>query len=41
MPFLIIRFVSAALVFVTIALFVERTLRIEGRSDQLTSRARQ
>ena len=35
MPFLIIRFVSAALVFTTIALFVERTLRIEGRSDQL------
>ena len=35
MPFLIIRFVSAALVFIAIALFVERTLRIEGRSDQL------
>ena len=35
MPFLIIRFVSAALVFTTIAFFVERTLRIEGRSDQL------
>jgi drug/metabolite transporter (DMT)-like permease len=35
MPFLIIRFVSAALVFVAIAFFVERTLRIEGRSDQL------
>jgi drug/metabolite transporter (DMT)-like permease len=35
MPFLIIRFVSAAVVFTAIALFVERTLRIEGRSDQL------
>ena len=35
MPFLIIRFGSAAILFVLIALFVERTLRIEGRSDQL------
>jgi len=35
MPFLIIRFVSAAVVFTAIALFVERTLRIEGRGDQL------
>ena len=35
MPFLIIRFVSAALVFVAIAFAVERTLRIEGRTDQL------
>ena len=35
MPFLIIRFGSAAILFVAIALFVERTLRIEGRSDQL------
>ena len=35
MPYLIIRFVSAAVLFVTIALFVERSLRIEGRSDQL------
>ena len=35
MPFLIIRFVSAAVVFTAIAFFVDRTLRIEGRSDQL------
>jgi drug/metabolite transporter (DMT)-like permease len=35
MPFLIIRFASAAIVFVLIALFVERTLRIDGRSDRL------
>jgi drug/metabolite transporter (DMT)-like permease len=35
MPFLIIRFGSAAILFVLIALFVERTLRIEGRRDQL------
>ena len=41
MPFLIIRFGSAAILFVLIALFVERTLRIEGRSDQLQSQPRQ
>ena len=35
MPFLIIRFVLAAIVFTAIAFFVDRTLRIEGRSDQL------
>jgi drug/metabolite transporter (DMT)-like permease len=35
MPYLIIRFVSAAVVFVIIALFVERSLRIDGRSDRL------
>ena len=35
MPFLIIRFVSAAVVFALVAFVVERTLRIEGRSDQL------
>ena len=35
MPFLIIRFVSAAIAFTLIALFVERTLRIDGRSDRL------
>ena len=35
MPFLIIRFVLAAAVFTAIAFFVDRTLRIEGRSDQL------
>ena len=35
MPYLIIRFVSAAVLFVAIALFVERSLRISGRSDQL------
>jgi drug/metabolite transporter (DMT)-like permease len=35
MPFLIIRFVSAAIAFTLIALLVERTLRIDGRSDRL------
>jgi probable blue pigment (indigoidine) exporter len=35
MPFLIIRFGSAAVIFVVIALIVEHTLRIDGRSDRL------
>jgi drug/metabolite transporter (DMT)-like permease len=35
LPFLIIRFVSAAIVFVAIAFFVDHTLRIEGLRDQL------
>jgi drug/metabolite transporter (DMT)-like permease len=35
MPYLIIRFGLAAVAFTLIALFVERTLRIEGRSDQI------
>ena len=35
MPYLIIRFASAAIAFTLIALFVERTLRIDGRSDRL------
>lgn len=35
MPFLIIRFVSAAILFTAIAFYVERSLRIDGRRDQL------
>lgn len=35
LPFLIIRFGSAALIFALIALVVERTMRIDGRSDRL------
>ena len=35
LPFLIIRFGSAAVIFTLVALIVERTLRIDGRSERL------